>query len=558
MSDFNSSLPVRTETNGDVAAKIVDATVPSQGLLVNPDGSINVNSTPGSADVNVHDSAGNTITSTGTSLDVNVTNPVSVTQGTSPWVVSGTVTSNIGTTGGLALDTTVAGLLTDTQLRASPVPISGTVTANAGTGNFTVVQSSGANLHVNVDNFPADADALAQGSTTAGQLGALIMGAVTTAAPSYTTGQTDPLSLTLSGALRVDGSATTQPISGTVTANQGTSPWVVSGTVTANIGTTGGLALDSSLSTINTTLGTLLTDTQLRASPVPISGTVAISNFPTYDTDYGTVGANTLRTASQIGNATGAADFNAGATGAQTLRVTANQGAPGTNANAWFVHPTDGTNNQVFTATGQATVIITSPLPAGTNSIGTVVVSNFPTTVDTNYGTVGANTIRTAAQIGNATGAADFNNGATGAQTLRVAANLAVGGANVTLANPVPVTINDVPGVHINNFKDATAIAAGASDNHDYTVTAATVLHLNQIESSASGKAKMEIQVETGVATGSFSTKWVQFNSTANPNMHIEMEDDILVAAGVRVRVIMTNKDNQAQDLYSTISGYEL
>jgi hypothetical protein len=39
------------------------------------------------------------------------------------------------------------------------------------------------------------------------------------------------------------------------------------------------------------------------------------------DYNYGVVGAQTLRTASEIGNATGAASFNAGAVGAQTLRV---------------------------------------------------------------------------------------------------------------------------------------------------------------------------------------------------------------------------------------------
>jgi hypothetical protein len=51
---------------------------------------------------------------------------------------------------------------------------------------------------------------------------------------------------------------------------------------------------------------------------------------------------------------------------------------------------------------------------------------------DKNYGTVGANTLRGAAQIGNATGAADFNTGATGAQTLRTVANQ---GAPNTAAN---------------------------------------------------------------------------------------------------------------------------
>jgi hypothetical protein len=64
----------------------------------------------------------------------------------------------------------------------------------------------------------------------------------------------------------------------------------------------------------------------------------------TGDTNYGTVGANTLRVAAQIGNATGAADFNAGATGAQTLRTVANQGAPNTAANGWFQKITNGTN----------------------------------------------------------------------------------------------------------------------------------------------------------------------------------------------------------------------
>lgn len=95
-------------------------------------------------------------------------------------------------------------------------------------------------------------------------------GYVTTASPTYTTGQLEALSLTTAGALRVDGSAVTQPVSGTVTANQGTpntlinawpveltdgyghlfgeanNPIYVTGTVTANnqsVGTDGSTAL---------------------------------------------------------------------------------------------------------------------------------------------------------------------------------------------------------------------------------------------------------------------------------------------------------------------------
>ncbi len=46
---------------------------------------------------------------------------------------------------------------------------------------------------------------VAQGSTTAAQVGPLVQGAVTTAAPTYTTAQTSPVSLTTAGGVRIDG-----------------------------------------------------------------------------------------------------------------------------------------------------------------------------------------------------------------------------------------------------------------------------------------------------------------------------------------------------------------
>jgi len=58
--------------------------------------------------------------------------------------------------------------------------------------------------------------------------------------------------------------------------------------------------------------------------------------------------------------------------GTQTVSgtVTANQGTANTIANAWSVLPTDGTNSQSYTATGEAKVSVTQPLPTGTNVIG--------------------------------------------------------------------------------------------------------------------------------------------------------------------------------------------
>jgi hypothetical protein len=125
-------------------------------------------------------------------------------------------------------------------------------------------------------------------------------------------------------------------------------------------------------------------------------------------------------------------------------------------------------------------------------------------------------------------------------------------------SNPLPITSVDSEGVEVNNFLPSADVAAGGIENHDYTVTAAKTLKLSQIWASASGKMKIEVQIEDGVAANTFTTKFVGFNSTANPNIEIVVKENITVAAGVRVRVIRTNKEMQPQDLYTTISGHEI
>lgn len=131
-------------------------------------------------------------------------------------------------------------------------------------------------------------------------------------------------------------------------------------------------------------------------------------------------------------------------------------------------------------------------------------------------------------------------------------------GAPFTDSNPLPVTFVDSEGVETNDYNTVAAVAANGTSNHDYTVTVLKTLKLSQILATASGKMKIEVQIESGVATNIFATKFVNFNSTAHPNMTIPVNEVISVAAGVRVRIIRTNKDNQPQDVYSTISGHEV
>jgi len=89
--------------------------------------------------------------------------------------------------------------------------VSGTVSLPTGASTLAEQQTQTTALQL-IDNLP-----VTQGSTTSGQSGVLTQGAVTTSAPTYTNGQTSPYSLTTAGAIRVDGSGVTQPVSGTVT-----------------------------------------------------------------------------------------------------------------------------------------------------------------------------------------------------------------------------------------------------------------------------------------------------------------------------------------------------
>jgi hypothetical protein len=170
-----------------------------------------------------------------------VTQPISGTisiSGTT--TVSGTVTANQGGTwtvqpGNTA--NTTPWLVSAAQSGAWTVAATQSGTWNITNISGTISLPTGAATSA---NQPSNA---ALGSTTSGQTGHLALGAVTTAAPTYTTAQSNALSLTTAGALRTDASATTQPISGsvsisgTVGVTQSTSPWVVSLTSTTITGT---------------------------------------------------------------------------------------------------------------------------------------------------------------------------------------------------------------------------------------------------------------------------------------------------------------------------------
>lgn len=140
---------------------------------------------------------------------------------------------------------------------------------------------------------------------------------------------------------------------------------------------------------------------------VVLASDYTLSVTDTNDKNYGVVGVTTLRTAAQIGNATGAADFAAGNTSAQTLRVVVatNQATLPVSA-ASLPLPTGAATAAKQPALGTAgaasTDVITVQGIASMTALkvdGSAVtqptsVSNLPTTVDTNTGATGASTLR--------------------------------------------------------------------------------------------------------------------------------------------------------------------
>lgn len=204
--------------------------VPVSGTVTVTGVSTAANQTNGAQKTQIVDGSGNVIASTTNALNVDVINfpatqPVSGTvtanQGTSPWV------NNISQWGGSATSlgqkTSANSVPTVLASDQSAIPVSQS-------GAWSVTANAGTNLNTSALALDASVTALqvSQGSTTSGEKGPLIQGAVTTAAPTYTTAQTNPLSLTTAGALRVDASGSTQPVSGTVTANAGTGTFATS------------------------------------------------------------------------------------------------------------------------------------------------------------------------------------------------------------------------------------------------------------------------------------------------------------------------------------------
>jgi len=174
-------------SNNAPAAVIVDGTAAANKAAVTASSALKVD---GSA---VTQPVSGTVTATGTVAATQSgiwTVQPGNTANTTAWKVDGSAVTQPISAASLPLPSTAA-----TSTKQSD----GSQKTQVVDGSGNVIGATSNALDVNVKS----GGTVAQGSTTSGQGGSLVMGATTTASPSYTTAQTNALSLTTDGALRV-------------------------------------------------------------------------------------------------------------------------------------------------------------------------------------------------------------------------------------------------------------------------------------------------------------------------------------------------------------------
>lgn len=178
---------------------------------------------------------------------------------------------NVGLTGTLpAFAATPAFTLSGTAAATQ----SGTWTIRTQDGSGNALTSRAAGSARAIDVAIVDGSGVQITSFGGGGSTGPVQGAVTTAAPTYTTGTNQNVSLTTAGALRVDGSASTQPVSGTFW--QATQPVSNAGTFAVQVSA----AIPTGANVIGKVSGDTATGATFPTNPVG-SGMRAATSSPT-------------------------------------------------------------------------------------------------------------------------------------------------------------------------------------------------------------------------------------------------------------------------------------
>jgi len=207
--------------------------------------------------------------------------------------------------------------------------------------------------------------------------------------------------------------------------------------------------------------------------------------------------------------------------------------------NVTVVQPT-GTNLHV--------VVDTLPsIPAGTNVIGHVITDSGSTTAVTGTVAVTQSTSPWVENLSQVGGSAISLGQKTMAASVPVV--LASDQSAITVSSGIAAQTGAVC-----DYVTASAVAGGSTSNHDYTVV--TNMKVSEVSFASSGAGKVELKVGP---VASLVSKWVAFVPKMGGEVKITFNPPIVVptTSTGTVRLVMTNRENTAQDLYSTIVGVD-
>lgn len=220
------------------------------------------------------------------------------------------------------------------------------------------------------------------------------------------------------------------------------------------------------------------------------------------------------------------------------------------------VNLNDGTNSLVISGAGGLTVAFEAgsevQITDGTDTLaintdGSITIGDGTETLLIN--TDGSIT----SQISDGTDALDIN--ADGSITSQISD----GTDSLAVNTDGSINVNIVSGAvsgEVHDYTTTTAVAPNTPTTVvDYTVTGGTTLLLKGWQIACSGKARGELQV--GPAASEV-TQSVAFVTSSNGTYSEHFDAPIEVAAGDKVLVVMTNRDQANADLYAWINGNEV
>jgi len=143
----------------------------------------------------------------------------------------------------------------------------------------------------------------------------------------------------------------------------------------------------------------------------------------------------------------------------------------------------------------------------------------------------------------------------TNANALPVSANNAANSET----NPIFVysTQDVVSGTEVHDYDTTAAVASDTSDNHDYTVTGTTFL-LKSVIVAGSGNIKFEIQTGPLLSLATDAVGFLNGKEGDTKQVFFDPAIEVPVTATGTVRVIRTNRQGAATDVYSTIIGNDV